>query len=109
MSKTAWAMTPVWSKDPGVLEAAPEVLGRYMDDLADEKFGPGCWRRVSFEAAPVESEPWRTPRQLVALYLTGGDREEADDLLAQEGAIPEDAHMWRGKARYEPLGVTGDA
>lgn len=100
--ETAWAMTPVYSKDPEVLEATPEVLARHMNGLADEKFGAGRWRRLSLETGPVETEPWRTPRQAVALYLTGGDREAADELLSQ-GAIPEDAHLWRGKARYEPL------
>ena len=103
MSEKAWAMTPVWTKDPAVLAGVPDVLSKYMDGMADEKFGAGRWRRSSFTAEKMNPEPWRNDREAVALYVTGGDRLAADDLLAQEGAIPEDAHIWRGVAAYEPL------
>lgn len=98
MREKAWAMVPVW--DPAAQELVAEHLSRHVDGLADEKYGEGCWRRVSFEAMKFDQEPLRNDRQAVALFMTEGDREAADDLLEQ---IPEGACMWRATATYEPL------
>ncbi len=101
----AGAWMPVYSEDPAVLESAPGALADGLDHLADEKFGPGRWRRVSFETS--RATPWggQTDREMVARYVAHGDPELEESALA---SLPEGAHMWTARAGYEEVERAGE-
>lgn len=101
----AGAWMPVYSEDPAVLESAPGALADGLDHLADEKFGPGRWRRISFEAS--RATPWggQTDREMVARYVAQGNEHEVEAILE---ATPDGAHMWTARAGYEEVERAGE-